>query len=129
MLDECGDVFTAFLDQIIWMPLVLRLLALAWAGAIVAALIDEFGAVAHLPFLTAMGMTALLVGASFLWTAPETFEDDDQAERDQLAEDSTLDLLTSLPTYNLFSRRLNDEFARARRMGRNIPLIYNPRPS
>lgn len=101
--------------------MLLRLMTLAWAGAIIAALVDEFGPVAHLPFLTAMGMTGLLVGATFLWTsrddtrtATERTDDQDAAEQD---------LLTELPTYNFFQRRLGDEFARSRRMGRHIAIV------
>jgi len=109
-------------QPILWVPAVLRLLTLAWATAIVAALVDEFGPVAHLPFLTAMGMTGLLVGATFLWTARE---DGDLRKRRQDAEDEDAenDLLTDLPTFNYFSRRLGDEFARSRRMGRHISVV------
>lgn len=104
-----------------WGSLMLRLLTLGWAGAIVAALIDEFGPVAHLPFLTAMGMTGLLVGAGFLFTTP--IEDDDEPARITAEEEAAHDLLTNLPTFNHFSRRLGDEFARARRMGRNVAIV------
>jgi diguanylate cyclase (GGDEF)-like protein len=105
---------------IAWMPVVLRLLTLAWAGAIVAALFDEFGSIPHLPFVTAMGMTGLLVAASFLWTAPDKTE---QKELQEAADDLATDLLTDLPTFAHFSRRLGDEFARARRMGRNVAVV------
>ncbi len=108
---------------ILWMPIVLRLLTLGWAGAIVAALIDEFGPVAHLPFLTAMGMTALLVGASFLWTSQDTFEDEQPVVDHDADDEAGRDLLTNLPTYNYFQRRLNDEFARSRRMGRTVSVV------
>ena len=57
-------------EPILWAAMVLRLMTLAWAGAIVGALVDEFGPVAHLPFLMAMGMTGLLVGATFLAPGP-----------------------------------------------------------
>jgi diguanylate cyclase (GGDEF)-like protein len=103
---------------ILWVPMVLRLLALAWAAAIIAALVDEFGAVAHLPFFTAMGMTGLLVGATFLWTARE-----DERPGTEGGDDPETDLLTELPTFNYFSRRLGDEFARSRRMGRHIAVV------
>ncbi|MEK7692688.1 MAG: hypothetical protein AAB349_00685, partial [Chloroflexota bacterium] len=88
-------------QPILWVPAVLRLFVLAWAAAIVAALVDEFGPVAHLPFLTAMGMTGLLVGATFLWTARE---DGEFRKRQQQGEDDDAenDLLTDLPTFNHF---------------------------
>ncbi len=105
---------------ILWVPAVLRLMVLAWAGAIVAALVDEFGPVAHLPFLVAMGMTGLLVGATFLWT---TREDDRPPRKPEELEDGENDLLTDLPTFSYFSRRLGDEFARSRRMGRHISVV------
>ena len=101
--------------------MVLRLMMLAWAAAIVGALVDEFGAAAHLPFLLAMVMTGLLVGATFLWTSrgdPRT-----AAERVDDQEAAEQDLLTDLPTYNYFQRRLGDEFARSRRMGRHISVV------
>ena len=52
-----------------WSALFLRLLAIAWGGAVVAALLDAFGEIPHLPFITAMGMTAMLIAAMFLCTA------------------------------------------------------------
>jgi diguanylate cyclase (GGDEF)-like protein len=109
-------------QPILWVPAVLRLFVLAWAAAIVAALVDEFGPVAHLPFLTAMGMTGLLVGATFLWT---TREDGELRKRREHGEDDDTenDLLTDLPTFNHFSRRLADEFARSRRMGRHVSVV------
>ncbi len=106
-----------------WGAICLRLLALGWAGAIVAALIDEFGPVGHLPFLTAMGMTGLLVGASFLWTSNSANEDESDRVRKNEEQDAVHDLLTDLPTFNLFSRRLSDEFTRARRMGRQVAVV------
>jgi diguanylate cyclase (GGDEF)-like protein len=106
------------------MPVLLRLLALAWGAAIIVALLDEFGLVSHLPFLLAMGMTGLFVGASFLLTHEE-LADRDVPRRDGEAEDDdgAQDLLTQLPTFNHFARRLGDEFARARRMGRQISVV------
>jgi diguanylate cyclase (GGDEF)-like protein len=107
--------------RLAWMPLVVRLLVIAWAGAIVAALVDEFGAIPHLPFVTAMGLTGLLVAASFLVTrdaaspSPRFAADDD--------EDAHSDLLTSLPTFKFFSRRLHDEFNRTRRAGRLMAAV------
>lgn len=101
----------------------IRLLVLAWAGAIVAALIDEFGPVAHLPFLTAMGMTGLLVAAAFLWTSRESNIDPVDRARAASDEEAVHDLLTDLPTFNYFSRRLNDEFTRSRRAGRSVAVV------
>ena len=106
-----------------WGAIMLRLLALGWAGAIAAALIDAFGPVAHLPFLTAIGMTALLVGACFLWTSASANEDESERVRKTDEQDAVHDLLTDLPTFNLFSRRLNDEFVRSRRMGRQVAVV------
>lgn len=104
----------------LWVPAMLRLLTLAWSAAIVAALVDEFGAVPHLPFLTAMGMTGLLVGATFLWTARA----EDGGSDDRTADaDAEHDLLTNLPTFEHFSRRLGEEFSRSRRMGRHISVV------
>jgi diguanylate cyclase (GGDEF)-like protein len=69
-----------------------------------------------------MGMTGLLVGATCLWTSRE---DGDLRKRREDAEneDAENDLLTDLPTFNYFSRRLGDEFARSRRMGRRISVV------
>jgi len=106
-----------------WMPVLLRLLALAWGAAIVVALLDEFGLVAHLPFLLAMGMTGLFVGASFLLTHDELADRNPARAGDPEDEDGAQDLLTQLPTFNHFARRLGDEFARARRMGRQISVV------
>lgn len=101
-----------------------RMLALVWAAAIVASLLDEFGVVAHLPFLMAMGMTGLFVGVSFILTHDE-MEDPAAPGRDSADEDpdGSEDLLTQLPGFNTFARRLGDEFARARRMGRSIAIV------
>lgn len=104
-----------------WVPLLMRLMTLAWGAAIVAALVDEFGAVPHLPLVLAMSMTGLLVGATFLWTS----RDDTRtaAERADAQDADEQDLLTDLPTYNYFQRRLGDEFSRSRRMGRHISVV------
>jgi diguanylate cyclase (GGDEF)-like protein len=109
---------------IAWMAVMLRMLALVWAAAIVASLLDEFGLVAHLPFLMAMGMTGLFVGVSFFLTHDE-MADPEAPGRDTADEDSdgSEDLLTQLPSFNHFARRLGDEFARARRMGRSIAIV------
>ena len=100
----------------------LRIFTVAWGVAIIAALVDALGNVPHLPFFTAMGMTALLVLAMFLFTQPLEAEDRprDAAGED---EDAVHDMLTDLPTFAHFQRRLNDEFARSRRMGRKMAIV------
>lgn len=108
----------------LWMPLVLRLLAVAWAGAIVVALLDEFGLSAHLPFIMAMGMTGLLVGSSFVLTRDEQLAAEEARHRgDEADGDGAKDLLTDLPTFNHFARRLADEFNRSRRVGRRVSVV------
>jgi diguanylate cyclase (GGDEF)-like protein len=110
--------------HVVWMPLVLRLLAIAWAGAIVVALLDEFGLSSHLPFLMAMGMTGLLVGASFVLTRDEQLvAEEARRRREEADEDGAKDLLTDLPTFNHFARRLADEFNRSRRVGRRVSVV------
>jgi diguanylate cyclase (GGDEF)-like protein len=107
-----------------WMPVMLRLLVIAWAGAIVVALLDEFGLSAHLPFLMAMGMTGLLVGSSFVLTRDEQMAAEaSRQKRDEDDEDGARDLLTDLPTFNHFARRLADEFTRSRRVGRRLSVV------
>ncbi len=108
--------------SIAWVPLFLRLLTIAWGGAIVAALLDAFGHVPYLPFITAMGMTGMLVAAMFLLTQPFEPEPTARSGTDE-GEDTSHDLLTDLPTYAHFQRRLNDEFSRSRRMGRKIAIV------
>jgi diguanylate cyclase (GGDEF)-like protein len=105
-----------------WMPVMLRLLTLAWAGAIVAALVDAFGEVEHLPFILAMGMTGVLVVAAFLFTR-EVKENAGSGRADDGDEDPDNDLLTNLPTLKLFGRRLSDEFNRSRRTGRSVSVV------
>ncbi|MEX2245949.1 MAG: GGDEF domain-containing protein [Dehalococcoidia bacterium] len=105
-----------------WMPIVVRLLVIAWSGAIIAALVDEFGQIPHLPFVTAMGMTGLLVAASFLLTR-DGMRGAARASGGEDDEDSQSDLLTNLPTFKYFSRRLHDEFQRARRAGRRMSAV------
>jgi diguanylate cyclase (GGDEF)-like protein len=106
------------------MAVMLRMLAVVWAAAIIASLLDEFGVVAHLPFLMAMAMTGLFVGVAFLLTH-EDMADPDAPTRESAEEDADAseDLLTQLPGFNHFARRLADEFARARRMGRSIAIV------
>jgi diguanylate cyclase (GGDEF)-like protein len=104
-----------------WIPVMLRMLAIAWAGAIVVALLDEFGGARHLPFLMAMGMTGLLVAASFVLTHDEMRTKKVKASPGD--DESATDLLTKLPTFNYFSRRLTDEFNRSRRTGRSVSVV------
>ncbi len=108
--------------QLLWVPVFLRLMTLAWAGAIVAALLDEFGAAPHLPFLLAMGMTGLLVAAAFVLTRDELHPGQARNHTDD-EDEPAHDLLTSLPTFYHFSRHLNDEFVRARRIGRRVSIV------
>lgn len=105
-------------------PLVVRFLALAWGVAVIAALADQFGALPHVPFLTAMGMTGLLVIATFLVTregVPDWRGDIITPPRPD--DDGGLDLLTDLPTFAHFQRRIADEFGRARRMGKHVSIV------
>jgi diguanylate cyclase (GGDEF)-like protein len=110
-----------------WMTLLVRLLVGAWAFTIIVALLDEFGLVAHLPFLLAMGMTGLLVTVSFLITredmapAPEAAGDGRRTDGDDTT--AAHDPLTELPTFNYFARRLNDEFGRSRRLGKQVSIV------
>jgi diguanylate cyclase (GGDEF)-like protein len=108
---------------ILWFPVLVRLLALAWAGAIAVALLDALGEVPHLPFLLAMGMTGLLVVALFLWTRPDDYVEEDPDRRLAEEEDAAQDALTALPTFGHFSRRLGEEYARSRRMGRRVAVV------
>jgi diguanylate cyclase (GGDEF)-like protein len=106
-----------------WVPMFLRLMTIAWAGAIIAALLDAFGNIPHVPLITAMGMTALLVVGMFLFTQPiETAEKSTRPGEDE-DEETVHDLLTELPTFAHFERRLNDEFGRSRRMGRKAAIV------
>lgn len=107
-----------------WTSVALRLLTVAWSGAVTVALLDEFGVVSHLPFILAMGMTGLLCGASFVLTRDDTDEfDGAQTRRRDDLEEGPRDALTELPTLNYFARRLNDEFARSRRVGRPMSVV------
>jgi len=107
------------------MPLVVRVLMLAWGGAIFAALIDEFGALPHLPFLMAMGMTGLLVVVTFVVTrdgVPD-WRGDPVPGKSADDEEPAKDLLTQLPTFNHFQRRVQEAFARSRRMGKQFSVV------
>jgi len=108
-----------------WMSVLLRLLTVAWGCAITVALLDEFGLVAHLPFILAMGMTGLLVGASFVLTRGDPPEPVGipGRRREDGEDDGIRDPLTDLPTFNHFARRLNDEFTRSRRIGRTMSVV------
>ena len=105
---------------IAWVAITIRLLSIGWGGTILAALLDEFGLVPHLPFLVAIGMTGLLVTAMFVLTRDER-EGRFGPHGDD--ESSGQDLLTELPTFNHFARRLSDEFSRARRAGRPVSVV------
>ncbi len=102
-----------------------RILMLAWAGAIFAALVDEFGQLPHTPFLIAMGMTGLLIVVTFLLTrdgVPDWRGDPIPVKREEEPDQGT-DLLTQLPTFNVFQRRIFDAFARSRRMGKQFSVV------
>jgi diguanylate cyclase (GGDEF)-like protein len=106
--------------------LLVRLLVVGWAGAIFAALLDEVSALPHLPFMTAMGMTGLLVIVLFLLThegVPDWRGDVVEPRRRVEDEDEGTDLLTQLPTFQHFQRRLSDEFTRSRRAGRQVSVV------
>jgi diguanylate cyclase (GGDEF)-like protein len=108
------------------MPLVVRMLMLAWGGAIAAALLDEFQALPHLPFLTAMGMTGLLVVVTFIFTkdgVPDWRGDPVVEKRPEHEQDPAKDLLTQLPTFNYFQLRIEEAFTRARRMGKPFSVV------
>jgi diguanylate cyclase (GGDEF)-like protein len=103
-----------------------RLLVLGWAGAIVAALLDEVSNLPHVSFLTAMGMTGLLVIVLFLLThegVPDWRGDFVETKHRDDGDDESTDLLTQLPTFQHFQRRLHDEFTRSRRAGRQVSIV------
>lgn len=110
-----------------WSVLLVRILGLAWGGAITAALLDEVSNMPHLPFATAMGMTALLVITLFFVTregVPDWRGDLVYRRREMIDdEDEDRDLLTQLPTFQHFERRLHDEFNRARKAGRQLSVV------
>ncbi|MEX0749401.1 MAG: GGDEF domain-containing protein [Dehalococcoidia bacterium] len=108
-----------------WSVLLVRLLVLGWAGAICAVLLDETSSLPHVPFLTAMGMTGLLVIVLFMLThegVPDWRGDIVEPRRHDDDDDAT-DLLTELPTFQHFQRRLHDEFVRSRRAGRQVSVV------
>jgi diguanylate cyclase (GGDEF)-like protein len=109
-----------------WDAALVRLLTIAWAGAIVAALIDAFGDVPQVPLMTAMGMTALLIAATWMVThngVPDWRGDVVGEKKSEAESDSVADLLTHLPTFQHFQRRLNEEFQRSRRMGKRVAVV------
>jgi len=108
-----------------WSVLLVRLMVLGWAGAIMAALLDEVSNLPHVSFLTAMGMTGLLVIVLFLLThegVPDWRGDFAETKRRD-DDDEAMDLLTQLPTFQHFQRRLHDEFVRSRRAGRQVSVV------
>jgi diguanylate cyclase (GGDEF)-like protein len=108
------------------MTFVVRVLIVAWAGAIAATLVEEFSQLQHTPFMIAMAMTGLLVVVSFLMTregVPDWRGDPVSVKsRDEDAEPGT-DLLTELPTFAVFKRRIDDAFGRSRRMGKQFSVV------
>lgn len=109
---------------VMWSSWAIRLMATGWAGVVLAALFDAYGA-PHLPAIAAIGMTGLFVATIFLVTrdgVPDWRGDVVTAHgpHDDVAAN---DLLTNLPTFNHFSRRLGDEFARTRRMGKHVSVV------
>lgn len=111
-------------DPFDWKAAVVRLIVLFWAGAVAAALINEFHAVPDLPLLTALGMTVLLVAVTLIVTrdgVPDWRGDLVADKRDD--EDEQTDLLTQLPTFNHLQRRVQEAFGKARRMGKPFSLV------
>jgi diguanylate cyclase (GGDEF)-like protein len=106
------------------MSFIVRVLILAWSGAIIATLVDEFSKLPHTPFLIAMGMTGLVAVVSFLVMrdgVPD-WRGDPIVEKKEETDQGT-DLLTDLPTFSVFQRRIGDAFARSRRMGKQFSVI------
>lgn len=111
---------------IMWGSIVVRLLAVGWGGAVIAALVDAFGVVPHVPLLTAIGMTGLLVAGTFVLThdgVPDWRGDAVPVRRPEDDGEQATDLLTNLPTFALFQRRLVEEFGRSRRMGKLVSVV------
>lgn len=109
------------------MSFVVRAFTLGWGIAIGAVLVDEFQNLPHLPFLMAMGMTGLLVFVMFLvtrdgvpdWRGDPIVEKRPEAE----PQDPGKDLLTQLPTFAFFQRRIEEAFVRGRRMGKAFSVV------
>lgn len=111
---------------IMWGSIVVRLLTAAWGVAVIAALVDAFGVVPHIPVLTAIGMTGLLVAGVFILThngVPDWRGDPIPTRRADDEGEHATDLLTNLPTFALFQRRLGEEFSRSRRMGKVVSVV------
>lgn len=104
-------------------PLVVRLLTVGWSITVVAALFDAFAMVPQLPFLTAMGMTAVLVAGMFALTRDGVPDWRGDLETKPADAPQANDLLTDLPTFNYFQQRLGDEFDRTRRMGKQVSVV------
>jgi diguanylate cyclase (GGDEF)-like protein len=109
-----------------WGTFVVRLVALAWGTASAVALVDAFHALPHLSFFTAMGMTLLLVAVTWIVThqgVPDWRGEPVDDRREAHHDDAVVDLLTKLPTFAHFQRRLTDEFGRSRRMGKQVSVV------
>jgi diguanylate cyclase (GGDEF)-like protein len=108
------------------MAIVVRGLILAWGGAIIAVLIDQFQTLPQLPLMMALGMTALLVVVTWVITrdgVPNWRGDLVTEKRPDETAEHEKDLLTQLPTFAHFQRRIDETFARARRMGKSFSLV------
>jgi diguanylate cyclase (GGDEF)-like protein len=108
-----------------WLVWTVRALTLGWAMAIGAALVDELGTLPHLPFSLAMAMAGLLVVSTFVLThkgVPSWRGDTPAPARPEDKQEET-DLLTDLPTLRYLQERLEDEFARSRRMGKQVSVV------
>jgi diguanylate cyclase (GGDEF)-like protein len=100
------------------------MLVIAWGGTIVVALLDQFGGVSQLPFITAMGMTALLVAVTYIVTHQGVPDwRGDPIPLHPVEEDSSVDLLTDLPTLAHFHRRIEDAFGRARKTAKPFSIV------
>jgi diguanylate cyclase (GGDEF)-like protein len=111
--------------RFMWMPLVVRVVALAWAVTIAIALIDAFKSLPQLPFLTAMGMTVLLVVVTFIVTRDGVPDWRGDPVRERTADDQqhATDLLTQLPTFNHFQQRIGDAAQRSRGIGKPFSVV------
>jgi len=104
-------------------PVVVRLLTVGWSITVIAALFDAFAALPQLPFMTAMGMTAVLVAGMFALTREGVPDWRGDPAVKPVEAPPTNDLLTDLPTFNYFQQRLSDEFDRTRRMGKQVSVV------
>jgi diguanylate cyclase (GGDEF)-like protein len=111
---------------IMWGSILVRLLSIGWGVAVIAALVDAFGVVPHIPLFTAMGMTGLLVAGVFVLThngVPDWRGDAAPVRQADEEGRHAMDLLTNLPTFAFFQRRLVEEFGRSRRMGKLVSVV------